>query len=73
MEAIQLEAKERGVGKKAARAVRSAGNVPCVLYGHHTDAVAFQLPEASLKQLIYTTETHVVSVKLNGEVTPAGS
>lgn len=66
MEAIKLEARERGVGKKAARAVRRAGNVPCVLYGHHTDAVAFQLPEASVKQLIYTTETHVVSIRLDG-------
>lgn len=67
MEAITLEAQDRGVGKKAARAVRRAGNVPCVLYGHHTDPISFQLPEASLKQLIYTTETHVVNVKLDGK------
>lgn len=67
MDAITLEAQDRSVGKKATRAIRRAGNVPCVLYGHHTDALAFQLPEASLKQLIYTTETHVVSVKLNGK------
>ncbi len=67
MEAITLEAQDRNVGKKATRAVRRAGNVPCVLYGHHTDAQSFQLPEASLKQLIYTTETHVVNVKLNGK------
>lgn len=67
MEAIKLEARERGVGKKAARAVRRAGNVPCVLYGHHTEPVAFQLPEASVKQLIYTTETHVVTVALDGQ------
>ena len=67
MEAITLDAQERGVGKKAARAVRRAGNVPCVLYGHHTDAQSFQLPEASLKQLIYTTETHVVGLKLDGK------
>lgn len=67
MDAITLEAQDRGVGKKAARAVRRAGNVPCVLYGHHTDPISFQIPEASLKQLIYTTETHVVSVKLDGK------
>ena len=66
MDAITLEAQDRSVGKKATRAIRRAGNVPCVLYGHHTESHAFQLPEASLKQLIYTTETHVVSVKLNG-------
>ena len=67
MEALTLEAQERGVGKKAARAVRRSGNVPCVLYGHHADPVAFQLPEASLKQLIYTTETHVVNIEIDGE------
>lgn len=67
MEAITLEAQDRDVGKKATRAVRRAGNVPCVLYGHHTDSVSFQIPEASLKQLIYTTETHVVNVKLDGK------
>lgn len=66
MEAIVLEAQERGVGKKAARSVRRAGNVPCILYGHHADPVAFQVPEASLKHLIYTTETHIVNVKLDG-------
>ena len=66
MEAIILEAQERGVGKKAARSVRRAGNVPCILYGHHAEPVAFQVPEASLKHLIYTTETHIVNVKLDG-------
>ncbi len=66
MEAITLEAQERAVGKKATKAVRTAGNVPCILYGHHADPVAFQIPEASLKQLIYTTEAHIVNIKLDG-------
>lgn len=67
MEAITLEAQDRGVGKKAARAVRRAGYVPCVLYGRHTESISFQLPESALKQLIYTTETHIVNIKVDGK------
>jgi large subunit ribosomal protein L25 len=65
MEAITIEAQEREVGKKAARSVRRAGNVPCVLYGHHTDPVAFQVPELQLNKLVYTTEAHIVEIRLN--------
>jgi large subunit ribosomal protein L25 len=65
MEAITIEAQEREVGKKAARSVRRAGNVPCVLYGHHTAPVAFQVPELQLNKLVYTTEAHIVEIRLD--------
>lgn len=67
MEAITIEAQEREVGKKAVGRVRSAGNVPCVLYGRRTDPVAFQILETELNQLIYTTEAHVVEIRLDGK------
>ena len=67
MDAITLEAKPRDVGKKSARRIRRAGNVPCVLYGHRTEPIAFELPELSVKALIYTTETHVVNIKVDGK------
>ncbi|HUF08136.1 MAG TPA: 50S ribosomal protein L25 [Rhodothermales bacterium] len=67
MDAITLEAKRRDVGKKSARRIRRTGNVPCVLYGHRTEPVAFELPELSVKALIYTTETHVVNIKVDGK------
>ena len=67
MDAITIDAQDREVGKKATRSVRLAGNVPCILYGHHTDPVAFQVPELELKQLIYTSETHVVNISLGGK------
>lgn len=65
MEAITIEAQEREVGKKAARSVRRAGNVPCVLYGHHTAPVTFQVPEMQLNKLVYTTEAHIVEIRLD--------
>lgn len=64
MDVITLEAGTRKVGKGGARAVRREGNVPCVLYGHHVEPVAFHVPELSLKPLIYTTETHLVKISL---------
>lgn len=66
MDVIEIEAKERQPGKKHARAARRAGEVPCVLYGRHVDAVSFQVPELSLRPLIYTSETHRVLIKVDG-------
>lgn len=67
MEAIKIKAQEREVGKRAARSVRRTGNVPCVLYGHHTEPVVFQVPEIELNKLVYTTEAHVVEIRLDGK------
>lgn len=67
MEAITIKADTRAVGTKAARAVRRDGNVPCVLYGHHVEPVAFQVPELALKPLIYTAELHVVHLEVEGQ------
>ncbi len=66
MDVITLAAAARQTGKGAARAVRRAGNVPCVLYGHNVEPVAFQLEEKSLKPLIYTNETRLVQLELDG-------
>ncbi len=65
MDVITLEAQPREVGKKTARATRRAGNVPCILYGHRVEPVAFQVPEKSLHPLIYTQETHLITVNLD--------
>ncbi len=66
MDLITLEAAAREAGKSASRAVRRAGNVPCVLYGSQVAPVAFQVAEKSLKPLIYTNETHLVKIDLDG-------
>jgi large subunit ribosomal protein L25 len=66
MDVITIEARPREAGKKAARSARREGWVPCVLYGHHVEPVAFQVPELTLKPLIYTAETHRVSLKVDG-------
>lgn len=67
MQAIKLNVEPRGTGKAAARTVRAAGNVPCVLYGRDMDPVHFQVPELSLRPLIFTHETHIVEIELDGD------
>lgn len=66
MDVITLDAQPRETGKKAARAARREGLVPCVLYGRHLEPVTFQVPAITLKPLIYTAETHRVTLKVNG-------
>jgi len=67
MDAITLEAQPRPLGKGKAQAVRRDGEVPCVLYGPHQEPVHFRVPVLSLRPLIYTAESHRVSLELDGE------
>ncbi len=67
MQTITLEAKPRQTGKRAAKDIRRQGWVPCILYGHHVAPIPFQVPELALRPLIYTTETHVVQLQLDGQ------
>jgi len=64
MDVITLAAKPRTPGKGPARAARREEEVPCVLYGHGTEPVIFQVPERSLLPLIYTNDFHRVTVKV---------
>ena len=68
MDTLTLTATARETGKKAAKATRVAGLVPCVLYGPHMEQpVHFAVPALSLRPLIHTTEQHRVTVNVGGE------
>ena len=67
MDTLVLTASARDTGKKATKATRLAGNVPCVLYGPHTEPVHFAVPTLALRPLIHTTEQHRVTVNVGGE------
>lgn len=67
MATITIEAQLRETGKRTARAIRRQGGVPCILYGHHVAPIPFQVTELQLRPLIYTTETHLVKLQLNGK------
>lgn len=52
-------------GKKAARAYRSEGLIPCVVYGGHgAENVNFVVKQADVRKLIYTPEVYLVNLDL---------
>ena len=68
MKSITIKGSEReSVGKKATKAVRDAGMVPCVIYGGN-QPVHFTADERAFKDLVYTPNAHTVVVELeNGK------
>jgi large subunit ribosomal protein L25 len=71
MKSITIKGSKReSVGKKATKALRNAGEVPCVIYGGD-NIVHFAAPEVSFNKLIYTPDVHTVVVDLNGNKTNA--
>jgi large subunit ribosomal protein L25 len=66
MKSITIKGSEReSVGKKATKAIRDAGMVPCVIYGGN-QPVHFVADERAFKDLVYTPNAHTVVVELNG-------
>ncbi len=53
------------LGKKATRALRKAGNVPCNLYGGK-ETLNFYAPVAEFRKLIYTPDFRLAAINLNG-------
>ena len=68
MKSITIDGSQReSVGKKATKALRNAGQVPCVLYGGDKP-VHFSAPELAFSKLVYTPNAHTVVINLeNGE------
>lgn len=61
------------LGKKAAKAIRNSGKVPCVLYGEKKDAngqpeaIHFSVSEKEINKLIYTPHIYLVDINIDGE------
>lgn len=66
MKSITINGSKReSVGKKATKALRNAGEVPCVLYGGDKP-LHFSAPEIGFKDLVYTPDVHTVEIALEG-------
>ncbi len=64
MKSITINGSQReSVGSKATKALRNAGQVPCVLYGGDK-AVHFSAPELAFSKLVYTPNAHTVVIEL---------
>jgi len=67
MKSITINGSKReSVGKKATKALRNAGQVPCVLYGGG-EPLHFTADEIAFKNLVYTPDVHTVVLDLNGK------
>ena len=66
MKSITIEGQLRtGLGKGAARQLRSQGNVPGVIYGGAKE-LSFFAPSTAFKTLVYTPSFQIAEVKLDG-------
>ena len=64
MKSITINGSQReSVGKKSTKALRNAGQVPCVLYGGDK-SVHFSATELAFSKLVYTPNAHTVVIKL---------
>jgi large subunit ribosomal protein L25 len=67
MKSITIKGSEReSVGKVATKALRNAGEVPCVIYGGN-QPVHFSADERAFKTLVYTPNAHTVVIELGGK------
>lgn len=69
MKSITINGSQReSVGKSSTKALRNAGQVPCVLYGAEAKPVHFSAPELAFSKLVYTANAHTVVIVLdNGD------
>ena len=66
MKSITINGSQReSVGKKSTKALRNAGQVPCVLYGGDKP-VHFSAAELAFSKLVYTPNAHTVVIELEG-------
>lgn len=67
MKTVSLSGSPRAsVGKVDANALRAKGHVPCVIYGGG-EQIHFSADERHFKDIIFTPETNLVEVDVNGK------
>lgn len=68
MAEISLNASVRTKGNKGdVKKLRRDGKVPGVFYHKQSEPQVIEVTEASLKPLVYTSEAHIVSLKVEGQ------
>lgn len=68
MNSVVINATSRnGSGKKASKAIRKEGGIPCVMYGGETN-LSFSTTHKDIKGLIYTPDFKVADVTIDGTV-----
>ena len=69
MKSITINGSKReSVGKSASKALRNAGQIPCVLYGGE-GPMHFSAPELAFSKLVYTSNAYTVVIAFNEKET----
>ena len=67
MKSITIKGSKReSVGKAATKALRNAGQVPCVIYGGDKP-VHFSAEEKAFKSLVYTPNVYTATIEVDGQ------
>ena len=67
MKTVQLSGSPRAsVGKKDAKAVRNAGNVPCVLYGTGEQSY-FQVRHVDIEKIVFSPDVYQLEIDVDGK------
>jgi large subunit ribosomal protein L25 len=56
------------VGKKDAKAIRNAGQVPCVIYGGENQQ-HFSVSHVEMEKLVYTPNVYIIKINVDGKET----
>lgn len=65
MAEIVLNANERKISRKSAnKQLRKNGRIPGVFYAKNQSPIAFEVSEQALKPLVFTSEAHIISLKI---------
>ena len=65
MKSITINGSKReSVGKSSSKALRNAGQTPCVLYGGD-GPIHFSAPELAFSKLVYTANAYTVVIALS--------
>ena len=71
MKTLEVKAVKRAeFGKKAAKAFRREGLIPCVIYGG-SEEIAFTVDAKEIKPLIYTPNSYIVELNFDGKTEKA--
>ena len=71
MKSVSISAEKRvDLGKKGAKALRSAGKVPCVIYGGESNQ-HFSATEIAFNNLVYTPNVYAVAIDIEGTIVNA--
>ena len=71
MAEIQLKAEKRtGFKKSTAKTYRKNGFIPGIFYGTGDSSIPIAISELALRPIIFTNESHIVNLEIEGESKP---